>query len=456
MEENYLGKLLHACSRINFEDVKKYCKREVVNGILKGEDDYFTPLYQVAAHNWLPDEEQFKIVKFLLDNGADPNISCNYLLPFCFAPLLHIAISKAIRSIVWNFAKPVNREYSIKIIELLLKYNTNVNTKDQKGDTPLDLAQKHDDKELIEILLKYGAKHSENFLKEKHKYLLTRQFPDLFDLNKWESKKTEHIESFLKDGYDINSIFFEYPYYDETLLTYSLRFFNAHKITEFLLKNGANPNLLISHKAPLHTIFEIIQEQFYDPDISPIQNYKYPPFHAIKYLIKNGANVNLKDGKGYTPLDYAIRTMHVPGDEYLKEHGAVHSENFIERKAQYYTDYARKRARRIKAIESKSYIVKLKKMVEKEMGIGLNVFRLTTKDIDTSLFDELPYVHQVAISNLFPERPLKDLVEQGVDINVKDKKGLTALDLLSLGQFCKYNSMEEIKKLGAKFSEEIE
>lgn len=65
------------------------------------------------------DEEDFEVVKFLLDNGADPNLTGRQCLTI-LSPL-HVAV----------------RSQNFRIINLLIKRGADINAKDSYGETPI-------------------------------------------------------------------------------------------------------------------------------------------------------------------------------------------------------------------------------------------------------------------------------------------------------------------------------
>ena len=84
---------------------------------------------QIAAYS-----SQFEMVKFLLENGADPNAHTGN----CSVPLLYAA----------------QYEKNIKIVKILLEYGADPTVKDEygKGWTPIDFAKQNDNKEAIKLL----------------------------------------------------------------------------------------------------------------------------------------------------------------------------------------------------------------------------------------------------------------------------------------------------------------
>ena len=81
---------------------------------------------------------------------------------------------------------------------------------------------------------------------------------------------------------------------------------------KYLLERGADPNRPgIRGKTPFHSIFT------YNPIL--IRNAKL----TAKLLIDNGADVNMVDNNGHTPLWFALRKGHTEAANLIREHGGV-------------------------------------------------------------------------------------------------------------------------------------
>jgi ankyrin repeat protein len=87
---------------------------------------------------------RLEMVKFLLTNGANPNLAGN---PNRQTPVM------AAMPINWNRPIPVHDE----ILGVLIQAGADVNGKDDKGDTPLTIAVKEHDETAIRILLEAGS-----------------------------------------------------------------------------------------------------------------------------------------------------------------------------------------------------------------------------------------------------------------------------------------------------------
>lgn len=161
------------------------------------------------------------LAKILLENGADPNVQFNYEKSRKNTSLNHAVINN-------NF----------NMAELLLKYKANPNIKNRRGNTPLSIAVKKDNYNMVKLLLKYDANPN---IQDKKGIS-----PILFAVNN--------------------------EYYD---------------IAKLLIKRGKtdiNINKTILHKAV-------------------IENNKT----MIKFLLNNKVNINMQDRYGNTALHEAVK-----------------------------------------------------------------------------------------------------------------------------------------------------
>jgi ankyrin repeat protein len=77
------------------------------------------------------------------------------------------------------------------------------------------------------------------------------------------------------------------------------------RIVKFLLKHGANPNMKNDYgNTPLHDAAAFGHRE------------------VVKLLLEHGANPNIRDNDGYTPLHYAVGFCYVDVVRVLLDHGA--------------------------------------------------------------------------------------------------------------------------------------
>lgn len=200
-----------------------------------------------------------------------------------------------------------------KIVELLISNGVDINIQDTIEYTPLHWAIKTEKLEIAKLLINAGAElNTTNF--EKETPLLTA----------WKKSLLEIIKLLINKGANGNIKVNSSDY----MLNYAL-YFHKLEIAEILIENGADVNvkdddgkfpLLISclvwhkdHEESLK-IFKLLISKGADlnsvtEDGKSILSYALEHYRDIeaKHLINNGANINFKDKTGKTPFDYAIK-----------------------------------------------------------------------------------------------------------------------------------------------------
>jgi ankyrin repeat protein len=317
-----LTNFLNSFSRTDkYPVVKEYFKNGFENYItVFGHNDYsYSPLFLCLNSELSLDD--YQTVNFLLENGADPNLSLKYKEPYRSLSPLHLAITMTIYNLSGCGLTQDYRVYGLEIIELLIKYGANINSIDWKGFTPLDLALMYENKDIESLLISNNAKNSEKYYEVKNNFVkVTKEWEYNLEDEIYENN-FENLNKFI-NKYDINSIFSIYPYTEKTLLILSLP--GYPDAAKFLLDNGADPNLIANDKAPLHQLIDNIIDD-YDED----EKWNESPYiDLIKYLIKYGANINLVDYDGYTALDSADMFNFKEIIKYLKSINAIHSEKY--------------------------------------------------------------------------------------------------------------------------------
>ena len=173
---------------------------------IHAKDEYMqTPLYFAAGYN-----ENAEITKLLVDHGADVNVLVNGNKPFR-TPLEMTYINKnpEVRKLLKSrgakgrtpnelLFSVVEKDRYWYYIEDLLKNGANINAKNNKGLTPLDVAESNNHSQTVQKLTKLGGKHSEAYKQQKRKEELARQKADKERAKREEQeyarkRKCEHV-----------------------------------------------------------------------------------------------------------------------------------------------------------------------------------------------------------------------------------------------------------------------
>ena len=126
----------------------------------------WTPLYQACQN-----DVQIDMLKYLIENGADVNISDN----FGFSPLHSLAVigyGGGVALLLSNNADVNLKSFNkttpfhfachnghVNIVKLMLAHGADVSAKNSDGDTPLNFASKSGSREILDLLLDSGAQY---------------------------------------------------------------------------------------------------------------------------------------------------------------------------------------------------------------------------------------------------------------------------------------------------------
>lgn len=220
-----------------------------------------------------------EIIKLLLKNGASPSIplekTTHYHLSFsvgieCGDTPLHIAIK-------------FNR---IDLVKLLLEAEADIEALNKIYDSPLLVATERMNIEIIEILIKNGAKVNISFSKERFRYggenplHLAIKF-NRIDIVKLLLESKSNVEALNNTN-------------DRPLLVAIEKM--QFDIAELLIKNGANVNIFFS------------QQRFHHRGESPLHlAIKLCNLGLVKCLLDHQANIDVLNSIGDTPLISAIK-----------------------------------------------------------------------------------------------------------------------------------------------------
>ena len=207
------------------------------------------------------------IIKFLLEKGANPNISNNE-----GNSLLHIVMD-----LKYNI---------IDIIKILIKYGANINTINKTGSNPFNYYCKlqHHDFKLGKYLIKKGANINN---------IPMNGYSPLFATCYYGQENSEDIKLYLiKNNADVN-----FTYKNNNSILHIACKYCSNTVVKSLLNKGALCNTVDSNlRTPI----------FYTDDIE-----------NIKLFIKKGANIDILDKSGLNILQYSLMNDNVITPQYL-------------------------------------------------------------------------------------------------------------------------------------------
>lgn len=338
----------------------------------------YTVEFEAVWTSWTPlhyavGERKTEIVRFLLQNKADVNVKdaleitpLHLACQYTFEELSKI-VSNSLQSPLSSVdidSWILNQNEQIKIVKLLLEYNSDVNAREYFGKTPLfhalenfvkicpikmkleikvNLIQKR--KELIHLLLKYGADVN---ISDNEGVTILHDLSE-YDVIFYELDKVEMAKLILSKGADINaktkanktplflSIRNKFVNLAELLISYGADInctcnvwnnftplhaltyyseYNSHTVNllNMLLENGANVHAReVDEATALHIAIDChgIERNIRDDDDQMALS-----------LLKFGAEVDASDRNGQTPLHRACLNRYTIGAKGLLNHGA--------------------------------------------------------------------------------------------------------------------------------------
>ncbi|MEI0525256.1 ankyrin repeat domain-containing protein [Brachyspira murdochii] len=306
--------------------------------------------YGITALMYATVSGNYEMVKFLLENGADINTKDNYGNTVLYYNICYD-----------HYGKEERLENAKKIFNLLIKYGADVNTKDNDGASLLDksyrpstaLAQ---NREMFKVLVENG-----------------------FDLES-RIKAGEHYP----------------PDYDYTpLMIAALR--NDYDMVKFLVEKGADVN------AKTHSEYRsVVTPILLSLDYEHIESRYDENSSVAEYLINNGADINVTNEDGETPLMYASKVHNIKVIELLIQKGA--DINAFDNYGNTALIYG------VNNLETVKLLV--------ENGADVNFY----KGGSTALISACEYSHERNID------VIKYLVSKKANINAQDNEGDTALN----------------------------
>ena len=405
--KNYEGtSLLDVSYRISesFDKNKEMFKILVENGfdlesrIKTGRSDYdYTPLMIAALRN------DYDMVKYLLDKGANPNTANNENKTALMIAIANnnFDISKLLIQQGANINTKDEYGYtalmraamigSYEMVKFLLENDANINTKDNDGNTVLyyniyyaDYGELENAKKIFNLLIKYGAD-----VNTKDNYgasLLDTAYTTELALNR------EMFKVLVENGFDLESRIDGGEHspddYDYTPLMIAAAI-NDYDMVKFLVEKGADVNA--------KTHFE------YSSVVTPLLlSLDNENSSVAEYLINNGADINVTNEDGETPLMYASKVHNIKVIELLIQKGA--DINAFDNYGNTALIYG------VNNLETVKLLV--------ENGADVNFY----KGGSTALISACEYSHERNID------VIKYLVSKNANINAQDNKGDTALN----------------------------
>ncbi|WP_157148972.1 ankyrin repeat domain-containing protein [Brachyspira pilosicoli] len=381
--------LMIAIANNNF-DISKLLIQQGAN--INTKDEYgYTALMRAAMIG------SYEMVKFLLENGANINIKDNDGNTVLYYNIRYD-----------HYGKEEMLENAKKIFNLLIKYGADVNTKDNDGASLLNksyrastaLAQ---NREMFKVLVENGFDLESRIKAGEH-------YPEDYDYTPLMIAALRNdydmVKFLVEKGADVNAkTHFEYSSV-ETPLLLSLdyehiesRYDENSSVAEYLINNGADINVTNEDgETPLMYA-------------SKVHNIK-----VIELLIQKGADINAFDNYGNTALIYGVNNLETV--KLLVENGA--DVNFYKGGSTALIsacEYSHERN-----IDLIKYLVSKKANINAQDNKGDTALNKTLDTSDEGSIDILDF----EIANF--------LIEQGADVNIKNKREYTPLIYLGMGE----------------------
>ena len=196
---------------------------------------------------------------------------------------------------------------NIDIVKMLATNGANLNMKVlPTGETPLMLALNspnlNDRLEIVRFLLSNNV--NSNIARYNEQIFLAFNFPGFNDNEqKFEKKANEVLD--IMDLLIKNNVDLSYELTHREVIISIAAIYDRVDIINYLLINK-NSNFDINKKIELYENDLSTSKLYNDTTALIIAVRKNASIDTIKFLLSNGADKNIKDGDGYSALDYAI------------------------------------------------------------------------------------------------------------------------------------------------------
>jgi len=265
-DSNSMTPLLCALSRFGSDEASRLLLAHGASFRARNENGQ-TPLHLASRH------DHPGVVAELLNIGADVDAHDNHNL----TPLFYASSATA---------------------QLLLERGASVHARNQSGQTPLHIASgaRWGRSELVRLLLRFGAD-----VDTRDSYNMTPLIYSLEALGPGEAAQPllDHGASF-----QVRNLKGQTPLHLAAASLYVL-----FDVVALLLKLGADVDAQDNdHMTPLHyALSSWSSPVHYSMPSSPSQSSS-TPLEVVELLLKHGANVHLRNGRGKTPLQVALET----------------------------------------------------------------------------------------------------------------------------------------------------
>ncbi|KAL7300859.1 hypothetical protein TKK_0006415 [Trichogramma kaykai] len=225
----------------------------------------------------------------------------------------------------------------------------------------------------------------------------------------------KRVQKFIDQEENLDLIWQSLDGFNESPLTLAVKF-NRTEIVKLLLKNGANPNMKLLEKNPLHVFFESFH---YNPNI------KYDEFGLLEILTSYNCDVNAKDRFGRSPLYHCFQHFNEDPEHFLDDPECLLDKLFNDHKH----------------IET---LLKNKADVNEVFDNGQSILHLF---INSMLCTYNIYFACGIHTNLVSIKLLKTLLKYGANPNAKDNNDITPFQLAVLNK--NYKVVEVLLEHGA-------